>query len=87
MFLTPEKATRMVLPEGSDVFTHAETEKMLMGGAQPEKFDTLIREQRLTRKMLASKPTKSLNITPSGWKETTRIANTVINHVDKYFRK
>lgn len=86
MFLTPEKATRMVLPEGSDVITHTETERMLLSGMQPAKFDQLIREQKATRKMLAGKPTYHLNIDARGWRYSTQRANTTINHIDKYFR-
>lgn len=87
VFLSPETATQMMLPSGTDVYTHAETEAMLRGGMQADRFDKLISEQRATRKALASKPVKEIKITDSGWKETTRLSNAVITHTDKYFRK
>ena len=87
VFLSPETATQMMLPSGTDVYTHAETEAMLRGGMQADRFDKLISEQRATRKALASKPVKEIKITDSGWKETTRLSSAVITHTDKYFRK
>jgi len=85
MFLTPETATTMALPKGTNIYTHEETVKIL-DGMQPAKIDQLIREQRETRKALSGKSTYSLNIDANGWNYSTIKANTRIKHIDKYFR-
>jgi hypothetical protein len=86
VFLTPDKATKMVLPKGAEIFTHNETKQMLEGGATVEKWDELISEQKKTRKALAEQPKNSLNITPGGWKATHQKTNSVITYIDRYFR-
>lgn len=86
VFLTPDTATRMVLPKGTDVFTHSETERMLREGITTDKFDSLISEQRKTRQALSNKVEKNWNLTPGGWIYTTRKSNAHITHIDKYFR-
>lgn len=86
IFLSPDKATRMALPKGTDVFTHNETKQMLSQGVSMEKFDELIKEQRETRKALSRKSGKQLNITPRGWVETDTMVSARKTYIDKYFR-
>jgi hypothetical protein len=86
VFLTPDKATRMVLPKGTDVFTHNETKEMLSNGVSIDKFDEMIREQKQTRKALASQVRNSTNITPKGWIYTQEQVNSRKIFIDKYFR-
>lgn len=86
IFLSPDKATRMALPKGTDVFTHNETKQMLSQGVSMDKFDELIKEQRETRKALSRKSGKQLNITPRGWVETDTMVSARKTYIDKYFR-
>jgi hypothetical protein len=85
MFLTPDTATDMMLPRGTTIYPHEKTVEM-MRGMQPAYMDKLIEEQRLTRKLIASRTVKSTTITSSGWKYTTEKLRSSQNHIDKYFR-
>ncbi len=85
MFLTPDKATKMLLPAGSNVYTHEKTIEKLQE-MDSSRVDVLIKEQRLTRKALANQQHRSTEITADGWIETTRKANSRTTHIDKYFR-
>jgi hypothetical protein len=86
VFLSPDKATKMALPKGADVFTHNETKQMLEGGATVEKWDEMIKEQKATRKALSGKVENHLEITPEGWKSTQVTLNSRIEYINKYFR-
>lgn len=84
-FLTPDKATTMLLPEHSTVHTHEKTIEKLKE-MNPEALNTLINEQRLTRKALANQTQNHWNMDSNGWEFTTRKANSKITWVDKYCR-
>lgn len=85
MFLTPDQATLMALPRGTNIYTHERTVEM-MGGMQPEAVSKLIKEQQETRKAIANQSHKSTVITSDGWVEMTKRANSRRVHIDKYFR-
>jgi hypothetical protein len=85
-FLTPDKATKMVLPKGAQIFTHNETQEMLNGGATVEKWDEMIKEQKATRKALSNKIEHNTQITSDGMKYIVKKSNQSITYIDKYFR-
>jgi hypothetical protein len=86
IFLTPDVATKMILPKGTDVHTNNETVRELQGGATIQKWDEMLKEQRKTRAALSNKIENNLNITSEGWKYTQRKVNQNVEFVDKYFR-
>lgn len=86
MFLTPDHATKMLLPAGSDVIPNWETEKMIQGGIMPEKFDALIAETRATRKAMLNRPIKETRITRDGFKKVMRHNNSITEYLDIYMR-
>lgn len=85
-FLTPDKATKMLLPKGSNVYTHNETEEMLRNGVSAEKFDEMIKEQKETRKALSNKIENHTTLTQGGFEYGIRKGGTKIKLIDKYFR-
>lgn len=87
MILTPDRATKMVLPKGASVLTNSETEKYIQtNGIDNAKMDVLINEQKKTRQMLANKKQSNLNITQKGWEYSIERGNSRIKYIDKYFR-
>lgn len=87
MFLTPDRATKMVLPKGASVLTNAETEKYIQtNGIDNAKMDVLISEQKKTRQMLTNKKQSNLNITQKGWEYSIERGNSRIKYIDRYFR-
>lgn len=85
MFLTPDQATLMALPRGTNIYTHERTVEM-MGGMQPEMVQKLINEQRETRKAILSRPQNNIKITQEGWEYSTQKATAKKVYIDKYFR-
>lgn len=86
MFLTPDIATQMLLPKGTDIFTHNETERMLREGITVDKYSEMIAEQRATRKALQNIEHKSTEITERGLAEYRRRSGMTEKRLDKYFR-
>jgi hypothetical protein len=84
-FLTPEKATTMLLPEHSTVHTHEKTIEKLkeMDGS---KVNELIKEQRLTRKALANQVHHSTKIDERGARFLTHYGNSTTEWINKNFR-
>lgn len=85
-FLTPDKATKMLLPKGANVYTHNETEDMLRAGVSAEKFDQLIKEQKETRKALSNKIENHTTLTQGGLDFYTKKSGSKIKMIDKYLR-
>jgi hypothetical protein len=84
-FLTPDKATTMLLPEHSTVHTHEKTIEKLkeMDGS---KVNELIKEQRLTRKALANQVHHSTKIDERGARFLTHYGNSTTEWINKNFR-
>lgn len=84
--LTPNQATKMILPKGSDVITHEESEKILKESLSSEAIERLNKEQRLTRKAIENLRIDSTIITARGFQRMQRSGNTITNRIDKWFR-
>lgn len=85
-YLTPDHATKMLIPSGSDVIPNYETEKMIQGGATPERFEELISETKKTRKAIMNRPIKETRITREGFKKVMKHNNSTTEYLDIYMR-
>jgi hypothetical protein len=67
-YLSPDSATMVDLPPGTNVIPNYETEKITQGGASIEKMDELIAETRRTRDAMLNRPVKQTSLTDRGLK-------------------
>lgn len=84
--ITPETATTMFLPKGTDVFTHQESERIVKSNSMNIDVSELIKEQRLTRKALSNKVEHHTTIDADGMKYTIKKNQQKITYIDKYIR-
>lgn len=85
MFLTPNKATEMLIPKGSTIHSHEKTIEKLKE-MKPEIMDKL-QTQRLTRKAIAEQVHNEWKIDENGLEFTRKRGNSVERYIDIYMRK
>lgn len=84
--LTPERATLMNLPKGTDVIPHHET-KEILGGTTPSKWDELIKEQRATRKALSNQTVNQTIVTEKGFNYVTKKGSERVKWINRYLNR
>jgi hypothetical protein len=82
--ITPNQATLMALPRGTDVYTHSESKQMM--AANNIDISELVMEQRKTRQAIASKSEYHTHLDKDGLKVLLRKGNNSITYADKYLR-
>jgi len=86
LYLSPDKATMMNLPEGMSVIPHPETQKIMEGGTTIEKWDELIGETIKTREAMLNRPVKETNLTREGLSTAFRKNGSRTQWLDTYIR-
>jgi hypothetical protein len=82
--ITPNQATLMALPRGTDVYTHSESKQMI--AANNIDISELVMEQQKTRQAIASKSEYHTHLDKDGLKVLLRKGNNSITYADKYLR-
>lgn len=83
--ITPDKATTMFLPKGTNVYTHEESKQILANNGNLD-ISELIKEQRLTRKALANVPIHNTTFDENGMRYIIKRGGQTTIYADKYLR-
>jgi|GEM_PF-3713370 len=82
--ITPDVATLMTLPKGTDVFTHTESKKMVQNSTID--IEQLVKEQRKTRQAIANKAEYHTHIDSNGFRHMLKRGQSTTVFIDKYIR-
>lgn len=87
-FLTPDHATLMNLPAGTDIIPHDLTTQAMQGGISVDHLNELINEERLTRKAILKKPAiKQTLIDQNGMRKFHKANDSSTEWLNTYIRK